>query len=109
MKPGEMYWCICSEFFSDPLTKLYDFILLEEKLIGPFGLLAVLLSLLIPLSIALFFSIAYKQKTSSLIKARENTKELESEFTNSIFCVRIMAPIILIVAFAVPSSCRCAI
>ncbi len=54
-------------------------------LIGPFGPLAVLLSLFIPLSIALFFSIAYKLKTKDLIKAREGTKSLEEEFTNSLF------------------------
>ena len=66
-------------------AKLFDFITIEDKTIGPFSPLAVLLSLFIPLAIGLFFSIAYKQKTKSLIKARENTKSLESEFTNSIF------------------------
>ena len=66
-------------------TKLFDFMTIEGKTIGPFGPLAVLLSLFVPLAIGLFFSIAYKQKTKSLIQARENTKSLESEFTNSIF------------------------
>ncbi len=66
-------------------TKLFDFIILEGKLIGPFSPFAVLFSLFIPLSIALFFSIAYKQKTRYLIKEREDTKILEEEFTNSIF------------------------
>ena len=66
-------------------TKLFDFIILEGKLIGPFSPFSVLFSLFIPLSIALFFSIAYKQKTKSLIKEREDTKLLEEEFTNSIF------------------------
>ncbi len=52
---------------------------------GPFGLVAVLLSLFIPLGIALFFSIAYNAKTKELIKDRDNTKNLEQEFTNSLF------------------------
>jgi len=52
---------------------------------GPFGLGAILLSLLIPLGIALFFSIAYNKKTKELIKARDSSKQLEQEFTNSLF------------------------
>jgi hypothetical protein len=70
-------------FFGD--VKIFDFIIVEGKTIGPFGPLAVLLSLFIPLSIALFFSISYKQKTKHIINAREKTKDLESEFTNSVF------------------------
>ena len=62
-------------------TKLFHF----EDGKGPFGMFAVLLSLFIPLGIALFFSIAYKEKTEELIKAREKTKNLEQEFTNSLF------------------------
>jgi hypothetical protein len=52
---------------------------------GPFGLLAVLLSLFIPLGIALFFSIVYNARTKDLIKARDESKNLEQEFTNSLF------------------------
>ena len=52
---------------------------------GPFGLIASLLSLLIPLSIALFFSIAYIGKTKLLIKTRQQTKKLEKEFASSLF------------------------
>ncbi len=66
-------------------TKIFDFKTVEEKTVGPFGPIGVLLSLFIPLSIGLFFSISYKQKTKSLIKSREDTKLLEEEFTNSIF------------------------
>ncbi len=57
----------------------------DDKKLGPFGPLGVLLSLCVPLSIGLFFSIAYRKKTKELIKARENTKTLEEEFTNSLF------------------------
>ncbi|MCL5730007.1 MAG: hypothetical protein M1165_00355 [Candidatus Pacearchaeota archaeon] len=52
---------------------------------GPFGVGALILGMFIPLGLALFFSIAYKEKTKNLIKERENTKELESEFNNSLF------------------------
>jgi len=52
---------------------------------GPFGVGALLLSLLIPLSIALFFSIAYKYKTKEIILHRKNTKQLEREFNSSLF------------------------
>jgi hypothetical protein len=52
---------------------------------GPFGLLAALLSLFIPLGVALFFSIVYSARTRDLIKAREDSKNLEQEFTNSLF------------------------
>jgi hypothetical protein len=65
--------------------KLFDFKTQEGKTTGPFGLLAVILSLCIPLSISLFFSISYKQKTKVLIKSRQQTKILEKEFTNSLF------------------------
>lgn len=54
-------------------------------LVGPFGPVGTFLSLFIPLSIGLFFAIAYKMKTKTLIKARNETKELEKEFTNSLF------------------------
>ena len=70
-------------FLSD--SKLFDFKLIDGKTIGPFGLGGVLFSLFIPLSITLFFSIAYSQKTKELIKSREKTKILEEEFTNSLF------------------------
>jgi Flp pilus assembly protein TadB len=67
-------------------SKIFDFkILPDGTKTGPFGPLAVLLSLFLPISIGLFFAIAYKMKTKVLIKSRVKTKELEKEFTNSIF------------------------
>jgi len=70
-------------------TKLFDFktVITETggRQVGPFGPLAVLLSLFIPISIGLFFSIAYSMKTSGIITSRDKTKALESEFTNSLF------------------------
>jgi len=68
-----------------PDMKFFDFKTTSNGVVGPFGPLAVLLSLLVPLSIAVFFSIAYSQKTRDLIKTRDDTKILEEEFTNSLF------------------------
>jgi Flp pilus assembly protein TadB len=56
-----------------------------NSLLGPFGPLAVILSLFIPLSIALFFALAYKEKTNNIIKARQNTQILEEEFADTLF------------------------
>lgn len=65
--------------------KIFDFKTIESGTVGPFGPLGVLFSLFIPLSLALFFAISYSQKTRDLIKSRDKTKRLESEFTNSLF------------------------
>lgn len=66
-------------------TKLFDFQIFEGNTTGPFGMAAVLLSLLIPLSIAVFLFVAYSQKTKYLIQSRDDTKQLEKEFANSLF------------------------
>lgn len=54
---------------------------------GPFGIGALILSMFIPLGIALFFSISFRARTKELIVERENTKQLELEFNNSLFQV----------------------
>jgi len=56
-----------------------------DATVGPFGLGALLLSLFIPLGIALFFSMSYKSKTKKLLKTRDDTKALEGEFASSLF------------------------
>ncbi len=61
--------------------KLFDFIPGS----GPMGPLSLLLSLFIPLSIAVFFSVAYLGKTKEIIKSRNYSKILENEFNNSLF------------------------
>ncbi|MCD4699143.1 MAG: hypothetical protein K8R91_01030 [Phycisphaerae bacterium] len=53
--------------------------------VGPFGVGALLLSLLVPLSVALFFSIAYRSKVKEIIVHRKKTKQLEREFNSSLF------------------------
>lgn len=73
--------------FTDSLagTNLFDFKTTNSGIVGPFGSGALLLSLFFPLGIALFFSMAYKDKTRDIIFEREKTKKLENEFNNSLF------------------------
>ena len=70
-------------FFQDQF--LFDFKEVAGDLVGPFGIGGIMLSLFIPLSIASYFSIAYKLKTKEIIKARKETKQLENEFTSTLF------------------------
>ncbi|MBI2451655.1 hypothetical protein HYV50_01090 [Candidatus Pacearchaeota archaeon] len=71
------------DFLGD--AKLFDFKDVGGKIRGPFGTFGIFLSLFIPLSFGLFFLIGYGRKTRELIKAREDTKVLEQEFSNSLF------------------------
>jgi len=64
---------------------LFGIIETNGVLSGPFGVFSLLLSLLIPLSVAFMFVIAYNIKTKELIKSRERYKEVEKEFTSSLF------------------------
>jgi len=54
-------------------------------IVGPFGVGALMLGMFVPLAFALFFVIAYKDKTKKLIEERKKTKQLEEEFNNSLF------------------------
>ncbi|MEM2932664.1 MAG: hypothetical protein QW622_00390 [Candidatus Pacearchaeota archaeon] len=65
--------------------KLFDYKNVEGKINGPFSIFALILSLFIPLSIAVFFNIVYKEKTKELIETRNKTKALEKEFASSLF------------------------
>ncbi len=65
--------------------QVFGFIETGTGTAGPFGAGALILSMFIPLGIALFFSIVYKSKTRDLIKERTKTKQLEREFNNSLF------------------------
>lgn len=55
------------------------------KFIGPFGLIAGLLSLFFPLALALSVGLYYKYRTEKLIKIREQTTQLEQEFASGLF------------------------
>jgi Flp pilus assembly protein TadB len=52
---------------------------------GPFGIGALIMGVFFTLGTALFFSIAFKNKTQDLIKERNKTKQLEIEFNSSLF------------------------
>ncbi|MCX6749946.1 MAG: hypothetical protein NTZ83_00645, partial [Candidatus Pacearchaeota archaeon] len=60
--------------------KIFDFKETPNGITGPFGFGALILSLFFPLGIALFFSIAYKDRTLNIIEERNKTKQLEAEF-----------------------------
>ncbi len=64
---------------------LFGFLQSGSGFVGPFGLFSVLLSLFLPLGAALFISFVYIKKSKKLMDARNETKKLESEFTNSLF------------------------
>ncbi|MBS3151420.1 hypothetical protein J4443_03525 [Candidatus Woesearchaeota archaeon] len=57
----------------------------EKGYIGPFGFSALVLSLAIPFSVAISLSVYYKLKSRSLVKIRKETRELEREFSGSLF------------------------
>jgi len=71
-------------FFGD--QNVFDFRTNDAgNLVGPFGIFAVILGMLIPIGAALFFSMSYRLKTKELILERQKTKDLEKEFNNSLF------------------------
>lgn len=70
-------------FFGD--ESFFGFRDVGGKLTGPFGIGALVLGVFFVVGVALFFSIAFKSKTSGLIKERDKTKQLETEFNNSLF------------------------
>jgi len=63
----------------------FGFITGPSGLIGPFGIVALLLGLFIPFSISLFFIISARMRTKYLIDSRNETQELEKEFNSSLF------------------------
>ncbi|MDP1728722.1 MAG: hypothetical protein Q8L27_00780, partial [archaeon] len=65
--------------------KIFDFVQTGTGLVGPMGIVALVLSLFIPLAILLFFYLAYSGKTKQIIKSRDYSKMLEGEFNNSLF------------------------
>jgi hypothetical protein len=64
---------------------VFGFKELNGQTVGPFGIGALILGVFFILGIALFFSIAFNDKTKELIKERNKTKQLEIEFNNSLF------------------------
>ncbi|MBS3065774.1 hypothetical protein J4229_01885 [Candidatus Pacearchaeota archaeon] len=66
-------------------VKIFGFQVINGKTIGPLGPISVILSLFVPLALALFFSLTYSGKTKELMKTRNDTNVLEEEFTNTMF------------------------
>jgi len=66
-------------------SSFFGFIDTGDGFAGPFGVGALILGMFFPLGVALFFSMAYKEKTKELIIERKKTKELEKEFNTSLF------------------------
>jgi len=83
LKSDYAFYEIGLTFLGD--AKIFDFINVNGTTVGPMGLLALILSMFIPLSVVLFYSISYKLKTQEIIKSRDYSKMLESEFNNSLF------------------------
>lgn len=70
-------------FFGE--EKLFNFIPAGNGFSGPYGIGGLILSLFIPLGLALFFVLSFNERTRNLIFEREKTKQLEKEFNNSLF------------------------
>ena len=54
-------------------------------LYGPSGSLALILSLFIPVGVTIMFVVAFRTKTEEILVARNQYKEVEKEFTSSLF------------------------
>ncbi len=63
----------------------FGFINDAGRIAGPFGVGSLILSMFIPLGVAMFFAISFKDRTKEMIIERERTKQLELEFNNSLF------------------------
>ncbi len=55
------------------------------KIMGPYGIGATILSIFLVLSFALSLGIYYRLRSKNVIKIRENSKKLESEFGSALF------------------------
>ena len=56
-----------------------------EKLVGPYGLGASILTLFITMALGLGLGVYWRLRSKNVIKIRENTKKLEKEFASAIF------------------------
>ncbi len=64
---------------------IFDFKTVNGISSGPFGLIALLLSLAIPFGVAMFFYIYYNSRSKKLLVTRDGIKKLEGEFASSLF------------------------
>src|SRR3989344_580134 len=73
------------DFKFGPFGNFLDYICENNTCYGPYGVGAVLISLFIPIGLALGLGIYYRTKTKELIKIRNDTIKLEAEFSGSLF------------------------
>ena len=74
--------------FTDTLSIKASFLEYKEKgtdVVGPFGVIATLLSLAIPFGVAYSVSTYNKLRTKNIIKIRDEAKKLELEFSSALF------------------------
>lgn len=57
----------------------------KSNIAGPFGMIASLMSLFVPLGLGLGAGIYFKLKSKNVIKIRDDTKKLEKEFSTALF------------------------
>jgi hypothetical protein len=55
------------------------------KMVGPFGIISAVLSLFIPLGLAICLGIYFRYRSRNVIEIRNKAKELENEFASGIF------------------------
>jgi len=73
---------------SDPMflgLPFFDFDEIGGRVYGPYGAGALLLSLFVPLSFGVGLGFYFSRKTKNLMKLSRETKDLESEFSASLF------------------------
>tara|TARA_Y100000310_G_scaffold341309_2_gene440067 strand:- start:157 stop:1962 length:1806 start_codon:yes stop_codon:yes gene_type:complete len=55
------------------------------RTIGPFGFVASILSVFVPLALGIGFGLYYRMKTKNVLKIRQKTKKVEKEFSSALF------------------------
>ncbi len=76
---GALYW------FNEYRSVVTDQTTGDSITIGPFGLVATLLSLFVPLAIGLGIGLYYKVRSRDVMKLRAEAKKLELEFASALF------------------------
>ena len=57
----------------------------DGDIVGPYGLGSSVLSMAVPLALGLSFGLYYRLKSKNVVEIRKNTRELENEFSSSLF------------------------
>lgn len=65
--------------------KLLEYKEIDKKMKGPFGLISSLISILLPLSLALSLGTYFRLRSKGIMEVREKVKKLEDEFASALF------------------------